>query len=553
MSRDKSIAVSGPFNVQHIPKMRNITQSASDTTITDSLPSFDPIRSNSVTSTANSHYSTTSSTSSSTTTFSSNSIVVCIHQFHAEYDNEVSCTPGDVFKLVDPRVTNGWVLAQSLSSGYKGWVPKDCVKILDLFNHNNGSNASNAGGSSSNSIMTSSTSPLNSINSPLSLQSNTFSNNYSLLNQKDRSKNHKKNSLDSTSKPESLNSSNSVLDYYSTPMTPSSTLSAIDNNNREVNPLLQIYSSIFAHSMYILESAPSSYWYRLDLVFSQNINQQSHLCRYYTDLLTLHKFLDSQAKAFKINIELPKLPPPFQFSASTKDINSEMEISFVTHLSEIDYYLKNLFDLIALQPKTSPLIPTFIRFCQPMDNDFEHYVPLDDDQILNILKPGSESSNNDIELIFEDGDTTLTEINVSNANISTISSSTTPHKNHTNSTETITNNQFDDFIFKQPKLKSSNSMSSLNSKLSTASTSSSAQNSIKVKIIYKGEFSLIKIPNDALSFNNLSIAISEKLEGLQRFTLAYKNDNGIFILLRDDVGLNKALLVNNKKIIIKVI
>ncbi|KAG0684504.1 hypothetical protein C6P42_001646 [Pichia californica] len=517
--------VSGPFNVQHIPRtktidllnssqQKSVSSSISTTTTTQSFSSF------------------------SSDPFSSNAIVVATHSFKAEYDNELSCNQGDVFKLVNPKITNGWVLAQSLSSGTKGWVPKDCVKVLDLFTNTNSNNTNN----------------ISSVNRSTSLKSKT------------NSTKSKKNSKSTYSYG---SSSNSVLEYYTTPMTPCSSSilpSAESSPLKQVKRLPDIedslepnsshpictiskpsslflsktYNSIFTHSMYFLNFSSTKYWYRIDLIFTQNSNQKLHICRYYTDLLTLDKFLHSQAKVFKTNIEIPQLPSPFNFS--------DNDILLTDHLHTIDQYLKQLLSVLDSQPEDSPLILTFLKFCQPMDNDFEHYVHLDDDQIMKILNPESENSNeenDDIELILDDQQREDSIID--------------------NQELLDKKNNYDDFLFTAPKLKTSISLTSLNSKTSSITTLSSSPNDeityVKIKIIYKDEFSIIKILANELNFDNLYYAISDKLNlslsspfnSPQGFTLAYRNNNGIFILLRDNNGLKKSLLINNRKIIIKVI
>lgn len=528
----KDFSVSGPFNVQHIPKTRNITPDLDNFQELSNIINSKNDDIKNVSNKTNSIISSLKSASSSTA--SVNSIVVATHLFTAEYDNELSCSPGDVFKLVDPKITNGWVLAQSLSSGIKGWVPKDSVKILDLNN--------SKGLPVLNQIQNQ-----NKLSSNSSLKSKIQSQN---LNDLKDNKN-----LSNSSNSSSVTSSISVIEYYSSPLTPcsseiststsplrikskltnSSNLNNNNNiniNNNSLNEFSNTYKSIFVHSMYFLESSSTSYWYRIDLEFTQNLNQNLHLCRYYSDLITLDKFLNSQIKAFKLNITLPILPSAFNLNNN--------DVSFADHLPKIDQYLKELFNIIKIQPRDSLLVSTFIKFCQPSENDFEHYVFLDDDQIMKILKPLSENSknNDEIELILED------ETNINNQSI--------------NNQIINKDNNYDDFLFTAPKLATSRSITSLASKTSSNTTlsNSSFKNEtiyVKIKIVYKDEFSIIKLAGDDLNFSSLSDAISEKLKGLQRFTLAYRNNNGIFILLRDDNGLKKALLINNRKIIIKVI
>ena len=56
-----------------------------------------------------------------------------------------------------------------------------------------------------------------------------------------------------------------------------------------------------------------------------------------------------------------------------------------------------------------------------------------------------------------------------------------------------------------------------------------------------------------INFLTLSKAVARKVNRLNGLTLAYKNSNSVFILLRDDEGLERALKDNNSKLIIKVI
>lgn len=535
------VTVSGPFNVQHIPKVRNITQPASNT-FTTSTPSG-AARS----STPLSGMSAAGASSvAEPTAFVANAILVCTLGFYAEYNNELTCTPGDVFKLVDPKIISGWVLVQSLSSGRKGWVPKDNVKILDL--HNSSGNGSILRASSEKRA------------------------------EKEREREGSgKQMTPSMSSSSACVSSSSILDFYSTQLTPCSSsissqtssvrLSAkipesktdtnaasdsdanIDNDNdndndsANNNELTHTYASIFAHSMYFLESSSSySYWYRIDLVSAQNSNQKIHLCRYYADILALSKYLSLQIASFKEDATLPLLPGAFSLSRS-----SYGDESFATHISEVDGYLQQLFNVISSQRSDSPLISTFLKFCQSADNDFEHYVPLDDDQILQILKPQSETDK-EIELVLKEE-----EGRKQNKHGKL-------QKHHSKDSIHTVGNDGGNFLFTAPAPKlhksfSSTSLSSKNSSVTTISSPSSNSSTlyVKIKIIYKDDFSLIRLPGDELTFASLSTAISDKLKGLCRFTMAYRNDRGVFILLRDDNGLRKALLVNNKKIIVKVI
>lgn len=557
-----TLTVSGPFNVQHIPKVRNIAQPAFSVDLASSgvlsAAGEDMKTSSSSSSAASSGAGTTVTTvatsgastpASSCGTagsprltkkkgpgaeaFTTNAIIVCTIGFLAEYGNELTCAPGDVFKLVDPTITNGWVLVQSLSSGRKGWVPKDNVKILDL--HNSSGNGP--------------------IRKTTSMGERRRLGRERTDHEKDGEK-REKLVTPSLSSSSSFLSSNSILDFYSTQMTPSTssisshTSPPLDTVKSATlcpeNNLTRTYASIFAHSMYFLESSSAaSYWYRFDLISAQNSNQKIHLCRYYTDILVLARYLSSQADSLVAGTQLPKLPDAFFFGEDSS--YAEGDDSFASHISQIDGYLQQLFNVIKTQPAEAPPVLTFLKFCQPEDNDFEHYVPLDDDQILQILKPRQGEVSNDIELILKDEEKE-----------ESVSEQDKINNNHANNSNNTINNELDNFFFTAPKLHktfSATSLSSRNSSCTTVSSPSTMGSTIyvKVKIIYKDEYSLIKLSGDELNFDNLFTAISDKLKGLSRFTMAYRNDSGIFILLRDNNGLQKALLINNRKIILKVI
>lgn len=551
-----TLTVSGPFNVQHIPKVRNIAQPAfsgpSGSSGAVSVAGEDMKTSSSSSSSASSGARTTFTTiatsggstpvSSSSGTaepsnltrrkgtgavaFTASAIIVCTLGFLAEYGNELTCAPGDVFKLVEPTITNGWVLVQSLSSGKKGWVPKDNVKILDLHNSNG--------------------------NGPIGKTASAGER--KRVQKEEEGGKREKLVTPSMSPSSSCLSSNSILDFYSTQMTPctsslSSHASPLSTKNISIRPenhLTHTYASIFAHSMYFLESSSSaSYWYRIDLVSAQNSSQKIHLCRYYTDILVLARYLSSQADSLTADTVLPKLPDAFCLGEDSA--RAEGDDSFASHISQIDEYLQELFNVIQTQPEDAPPVLTFLKFCQPTDNDFEHYVPLDDDQILRILKPYQDEVSNDIELILKDEEK---EEGVDEHG--KLSNYLPSNRN------SAVNNEQGNFLFTAPKLHKTFSATSLSSRNSSSTTISSPSTMgsaiyVKIKIIYKDEYSLIKLSGDDLTFENLSTAISDKLKGLRRFTMAYRNDNEIFILLKDDHGLKKALLINNRKIIVKVI
>ena len=552
-----TLTVSGPFNVQHIPKVRNIAQpafsvpsgSSEAVTVAGEDMKTSSSSSSSASSGARTTFTTIAASGGSTPVssscgmvgpshftrrkgagagaFTTSAIIVCTLGFLAEYGNELTCAPGDIFKLVDPTITNGWVLVQSLSTGRKGWVPKDNVKILDLHNSNG--------------------------NGPI--RNMTSAGERKRVQKEEEGGKREKLVTPSMSPSSSCLSSNSILDFYSTQMTPctsslsSSHVSPLSTKNTSIRPenhLTHTYASIFAHSMYFLESSSSaSYWYRIDLVSAQNSSQKIHLCRYYTDILVLARYLSSQADSLTAGTVLPKLPDAFCLGEDSA--RAEGDDSFASHISQIDEYLQQLFNVIQAQPEDAPPVLTFLKFCQPADNDFEHYVPLDDDQILRILKPHQGEVSNDIELILKDEEKE-----------EGVDEHGKLRNHHPGNSNNAVNNELGDFLFTAPKLRKTFSATSLSSRNSSSTTISSPSTMgsaiyVKIKIIYKDEYSLIKLPGDELTFENLSTAISDKLKGLCRFTMAYRNDNGIFILLRDDNGLKKALLINNRKIIVKVI
>lgn len=469
-----STTVSGPFNVQHIPKVMNIGGVTNDLVI--------DTQSNNV-------------TNATPKKFSVNTLVVCTYPFRAEYDNELSCAPGDVLKLVDPKITNGWVLSQSLSSGIKGWVPHDNVKILDLFNSKPelGFTTGNESTKDNNTLST----------------------------------------VETASSSLTTSTTNSLLDYYSLPVINTSSDSSADRSTDFTSASCSFstssshsfttipYSSIFVHSMYSDEG--STFWYRIDLVSSIDTNQKIHIRRYYNDFQKLSKRLTSCATVSDINIKLPTLLPPF---TSNREIYSTDALS--ESLSNVNSYLQNLFELLKFKTY-SPLIENFLSFFKMTKNDFEHYAFLNDDQIMNILKP---KNNN-----------TLSNTKLGN-----------------NFTANISRNDLQEpsFTFAAPRMQKSTSTNSINSKTSSnatidSSSTSSCTTHVKIKIIWKDEFSIIKMNNDELSFNNLSSAISLKLGGLRSFTIAFRNNNGVFVLLKDDDGLRRAVVGNSKKLLIKVI
>jgi uncharacterized lipoprotein YehR (DUF1307 family) len=478
--------ISGPFNIQHIPKVRDISPATPFPLSKDK--NGDLKYENNDVNNIKKNSSTSSGEFNNTNNFPVNSLVVCTYPFTAEYKNELSCSSGEVFKLVDSKVINGWILVHSLSSGLKGWVPKDNVKILDLKNEK------------SNSIVESFI-PSRSV-TPISTTKSSI-----------HSTNVNSPTLNSSN---SLDSTDSLLDFYSSSMT-----TTLSNKSLISNSLP--FFSIFVHSMHSLENSQTTFWYRIDL---ESNTEKIHIARYYKDILQLQNSLNSAINQSKnIHLKLPKLPSYFNGIYS----NDKFVDTFLMHLSDINQYLQNVFNIINTQSPDSLIYVIFLKFCKTENNDFQHYVKLDDDQILKILKPCINSSNliDDVEL----------DIGL-NKELSIIDSN-------------------DYYSLSAPKLHKSISMLSFDSKTSSNSTirsiSDKRSTDVKVKIFYKDDCSLIKISKSKLSFKSLHNAISEKLDGLSTFTLAYRNNQGILILLRNDTGLQKALLLNDKKIIIKVI
>lgn len=456
------LIVSGPFNVQHIPKVKTVQQ------LEQNLDSSTHYRTRPCLGTG----VTNNPSKVTTTTFSSNTIVVCTHAFNAEYDNEMSCNPGDVFKLVDPKCVNGWILTMSITSGVKGWIPKDNVKVLDL----------------QNSVPIEADVPIRSSSGSISTSKSTL----------------KRVSEVESCKTE-ISTESSLLDYYS----PNSIGKAdsIETDDTVYNSLT--YSSIFTHSMYFLESSASTFWYRIDLSSRLNPTQKIHICRYYSDIFELNRKLQLYIKRSNLNIKLPLVPRSLGLNSNRDSIGL-----LSSNLSALSNYLKELLYILDSISSNSYLVKLFEDFCAPKDNDFQHYVELNDDQILNILKPKSCSRNSNIEIDFN-----------------------TPLPKPS---RTFSDN------------RTAASISSSNSKYSFETASHSKPDNVKVKLIHKDEYLMVKLTSEDLNFHSLKNKISAKLN-ISGFTLAYRNDQHIFVLLRDDKGLQKALDMNSRRLVIKVI
>lgn len=494
-----NLVVSGPFNVQHIPKIKSLapayqSRNNDDQKLVGSASSnfgvaspggssFPSLQNNYSNSNAYSNSYSNSSTPKSAARFVPNTIVVCVHPFEAEYENEVSCAPGDIFKLVDSKCVNGWILTMSITSGSKGWIPKDNVKVLDLQN---------------STPIDCETPPLRSTSKACSASSPITKKSESPVLTKSASYTTQQ-SLDS-----------SLLDYYSSSsLSPSSVLKSESVESTNNNCASLPYNSIFAHSMNLSEFSSSTFWYRIDLTSRLHPTQQIHIARYYTDIYELNKKLQSHVKHANLNISLPKLPRSFGLESSRNSVDL-----LSSNLSHVSNYLADLFAIVDALPSISSLVQIFEEFCMPADNDFQHYVDLSDDQILNILKPANNASNSFIELDFSPD-------------------FKKPSQN-----------------FNEDRTRSS--ISSTNSKHSAESAAIAKSEDVKVKLLFREDYIMIKLQTQDLTFAQLKAQICSKLK-VDGFTLAYKNEQSIFVLLRDDRGLQRALDMNPRKMIIKVI
>ena len=459
------------------------------------------------------------------------SVVVCVCRFDAEYSNELSASPGDIFKVSSPDIVNGWLLAQSLSTGQKGWVPHHNLTPYDVFSDKNNNNEKKG--------------------PPLPYYNETPR---ATLMTPSLSANTRESSL----------SSNSLLDYYTNDA--SSSISSIISSNQN-SP----YTSLYVHSMF---SVNASFCYRIDL--STSTTSTFHIARYYSDIKTLHSYLSSiifsmnasnfsnssssytstsfstssHSSSSSSKLILPTLPNPIMLDPYHSVENLSESISMMNN------YLQKVFKMFNNTSNQS-LHSALALFLTPSGNDFQHYAELSDEQIWKILKPNerktssssSSSSNSNSYKSIE-----LTDLK-SDSPLPSPDSYLSPRS----------------FSFSKPSIKKSSSMMSINSKISNTSTMNSSttlstnqnrssststtltNSSIRVKITYKDEYSLLKLDLANLSFNVLSDAISSKIKHTGPLTFAYKNENNIFVLLRDDIGLNKALACNNKKMVIKVI
>ena len=468
------VSISAPFNVQHNPKVKDVAVLMWNNKSNKNEQESRSLRN---TYSQNSSTQSVSTAHNSGSGFRKNAIVVCTIEFTAEYHNELSCSPGEVFKLIDPKVVNGWVLVQSVSNGAKGWAPNSSMKLLDLFKNKNENTSKPSLGSQPSSVETS---PC--VTSP--------------------KKDTRLLSLRSSAASSSTSSSNSFIDYYASP--------------RDSLP----YSSVYVHSMYLREGNRYMFWYRVDLQSKNIPNQIIHLARYYNEFASLHKALNKHIKSLNLDVILPKLPPSVDLLDSSEELDS-----LSRNLSNLNRYLNVVFAIVNQQPTNSPLLQTLVTFLSPIDKDFQHYVSLTDDEIMKILTP--QSCNNPEEIPL---DISLPNTTDNNGELFAKPSSIGVHRS-----------------------ASVSSTSSHSSKISNILDINKSNDFIKIKIIYRDEFSIIKLDMKTINFLTLSKAVARKVNRLNGLTLAYKNSNSVFILLRDDEGLERALKDNNSKLIIKVI
>ncbi|GME84376.1 unnamed protein product [Ambrosiozyma monospora] len=201
MKSVKHLKISGPFDVQHTPKLSSLDNLFNTTN--NPLPpnsNFNNLEkskalsksmsnlaaaanhSNSNINSKNSH--TRGQRSISNTPVSSDNettLLICVHSFSRSNSNELNMEEGEIVKLVQKGTVRDHVLVQSITKvGDPGWVPKDCVKVLEIvpnlrhqphnksptmgggaataIMNNNNSNPSSRGSSSSNSTSTGSVS-----------------------------------------------------------------------------------------------------------------------------------------------------------------------------------------------------------------------------------------------------------------------------------------------------------------------------------------------------------------------------------------------------------
>ncbi|GMG21462.1 unnamed protein product [Ambrosiozyma monospora] len=209
MKSVKHLKISGPFDVQHTPKLssldnlfntnnqnqnqnqkqgqsvlssnsnfNNLEKSKALSKSMSNLAAAATKNSNNI----NSH--TRGQRSISNTPVSSDNattLLICVHSFSRSSTNELNMEEGEIVKLVQKGTIRDHVLVQSITKvGDPGWVPKDCVKVLEIvpnlhhqqqqqqhnkspsaataIMNNNNSNPSSRGSSSSNSTSTGSVS-----------------------------------------------------------------------------------------------------------------------------------------------------------------------------------------------------------------------------------------------------------------------------------------------------------------------------------------------------------------------------------------------------------
>ena len=224
-----------------------------------------------------------------------------------------------------------------------------------------------------------------------------------------------------------------------------------------------------------------------------------------------------------------------------------------------------------VQPTTSPLYQAFMNFLTPHENDFQHYVHLDDDQIQKIMKPAQDRVSKDIEINFETGTKSSESLPIIPLpqELRILSSLSKPQMHASDGI----NSRFTSLR----STSSTNSISTFSRSVSTISSSTSTismptiarsnERNVKIKIIYRDDISIVKILFEELTFATLSKTLGDNIQYTNKkpnsngnsngngngLTFAYKNENEIFVLLRDDAGLRRALAYNDKKLVIKVI
>lgn len=314
-STAQKVSISGPFNIQHIPKIKNSNLYGNNGSNQEE------------------YFAT------------KNSVLVCTYKFQAKFDNELSCSEGEVLKLIDPKIIDGWILVQSMVQGRSGWVPKDNLKILNLSKANNDKNLSSTTISNS------------------TVRTNRFS--------------HETDISDGDSTFSSLDSPNTVCTYKTTFSDKAETDTEAETESRRVQfqapNMNRMINSIYIHSINSLyNNSKSNFWYRIDVRVNGNKSSSTlHLSRSFDDLYILHNKLKSKM------VSLPQLPKAMALN--------NCEISLLKSLDNLNAYLGSLFNEVE---KSDDLIYSIFQdFCLLRETDFEHYIDMTDNEISKILKP----------------------------------------------------------------------------------------------------------------------------------------------------------------------